>query len=256
MPYLSFDLDAKKRVQPAARAAGVEPGVIAWGLLELWEHVWSSKSDIVGELVIDGCFGPQSRIRDVLVAYAFLEKADHGYRVRGAARYLRVTQAQSDAGKKNVGNLKQNRVKPAEPVVALRLSTGSTSGSRPALPPNTEHRAPTTQHPPPPSSAAEGLDLSDVPVEQLPENADGFWEWARRERSKAGLPADVRPGTLDYWHLKALEVTSTFGLTSAFLAFLNDNWARERGATMSLFITDGVWKSRIPIEPVRKQVRY
>ncbi len=99
MPYLSFDLDAKKKVAPCARAVGVEPGVIAWGLLELWEHVWLTKDDVVGEMVLDGCFGPLERTREALVAYDFLEKAAVGYRVKGAARYLRVTEAKTKAGK-------------------------------------------------------------------------------------------------------------------------------------------------------------
>lgn len=147
MPYLSFDLDAKKRVAPAAKAAGVEPGVIAWGLLELWEHAWVSKTDVVGEMVLDGCFGPSPRVRDVLVAFGFIEAHSDGrWRVKGADRYLRVSAARSEGGKKASGNLKQNRKSTGSPPAPAGRqpvdSTGSSSGSAPALSPNTEHRAP------------------------------------------------------------------------------------------------------------------
>lgn len=100
MPYLSFDLDAKKRVSRVARAVGVEPGHIAWGLMELWEHTWTTKKDTHGEMILDGCFGPSQRIRDALVVYDFLEIVDGGWRVRGAAKYLKVRSSQSAAGRK------------------------------------------------------------------------------------------------------------------------------------------------------------
>lgn len=149
MPFLAFDLDAKKRVPAAARAAGVEPGVVAWGLLEVWEHVWSTKSDVVSDIVFEGCFGPSPRMRTVMTAYGFVEPVDEGVRVKGADRYLRVRQARSNGGhaaKENLipgGQRKANEPSPEElPLGSFsaaaekvaRLELGST--------PNTEHRTP------------------------------------------------------------------------------------------------------------------
>lgn len=113
-PYLSFTLDAKKNAARTARAVGVEVGVVAWGLLELWEYVWGTKKDTVGTLVVDGCFGPNDKLRTALVEYGFLEQVPEGFRVRGADDWLFRSEAASKAGKasaesgKSLENLKQN----------------------------------------------------------------------------------------------------------------------------------------------------
>lgn len=148
MPYLAFELDAKKRVPLVARAAGVSCGDVAWALLELWEHAWSTASDTVTKTVLAGCVGLSPGMSEALCAFGFLEAVDGGFRVRGAERYLRVKQAQSAAGKAHASNLKRGtepgKTKKAAPAPS-RLPPGSPSGSRPALTPSTEHRAPSTE---------------------------------------------------------------------------------------------------------------
>lgn len=107
MPYLAFDLDAKKLVPQIAKSAGVQPCEVGWGLLELWDFVWSRKETFVGETVLMGCFGPNIKVVEALISYGFLEKVDGGYRVRGADRYLRVSSASdrgSMGGKKTAAN--------------------------------------------------------------------------------------------------------------------------------------------------------
>lgn len=104
MPYLSFDLDGKKRAARVARAVGVDPGVVAWGLLELWEQTWASKEVVASEMVLDGCFGPNPRMREALVAYDFLQSVDGGWRVKGAARYLGISESRVGGGKARVAS--------------------------------------------------------------------------------------------------------------------------------------------------------
>lgn len=129
MPYLAFDLDAKKLVPQVAKSAGVQTSEIGWGLLELWDFVWSKKTATVDTLVLTGCFGPNERITEALVSYGFLEPEEHGYRVKGAERYLRVSEARSLGGKKAAGNLKRGNKAGAAPAGA---EPGKSPGSLPA----------------------------------------------------------------------------------------------------------------------------
>lgn len=138
MPHLAFDLDAKKRVPLVARAAEVEPGAIAWGLLEMWEHAWTAKVCIVSEVVLDGCFGRSERIRQALEAYGFIERVEGGWRVRGAERYLRISEARSRGGKKASGNLKRGNRQPGKERPTASPSPGSVpaqAGKQPGLNP-------------------------------------------------------------------------------------------------------------------------
>lgn len=149
MPYLAFDLDAKKLVPQVAKSAGVQACEVGWGLLELWDFVWSKKTASVDTLVLTGCFGPNDRIVEALVSYGFLESEDGGYRVRGAERYLRVAAARSEGGKKAAGNLKRgNKPAGAEPEKSpgslpapSRLEPGTSRGGFPALTASSEQRA-------------------------------------------------------------------------------------------------------------------
>ena len=171
MPYLQYDLDAKKKVPLMARAAGMDVAIVGWGLLELWEHAWSTKNAVVGALALAGCFGPNPAIIPVLVAHGFLEPVEEGWRVRGADDRLRVRQAQSEGGKKARANLVQNRRRSPEKS-SESTSSGlqvhpeeelkSTSGSVPALSPSTQHPTPRTTLPAANAAAA-------PPEQQQPE---------------------------------------------------------------------------------------
>lgn len=129
MPYLAFDLDAKKLVPQVAKSAGVQTADVGWGLLELWDFVWSKKTATVDTLVLTGCFGPNDRVIDALVSYGFLEPDGDDFRVRGAERYLRVAAARSEGGKKSAGNLKRGNKAPEPPAGA---EPGKSPGSLPA----------------------------------------------------------------------------------------------------------------------------
>lgn len=247
MPYIAFDLDAKKRVHPAARAAGVEPGTIAWGLLELWEHVFATGDDTVSELVLDGCFGPSPRIREVLTAFGFLEAVPEGYRVRGAARYLRVKKAQSDAGKKAAGNLKRGRAEPENAEEALpaepEVEPVDTSESRPALTPSTEHRTPKEtkeeEAPPLPKPA------EPRPVLEL--SGAGFFAWAQAQRHAHKLVGDKvpNPSKLGAWYSEAMmELNGDDGrLRAAYAQFTDSSYWAEAKWPFNAFMAQ--WREHV-----------
>jgi hypothetical protein len=155
MPYLAFDLDAKKRAARAAAGLGVHAGQIAWGLLELWEHAWEAKSETVDALTLSCCFGPDPRVPGVLEAMGFVARGDDGlFRVRGADRYLRITEARSEAGKARAASAKRDSKGRLVSTSKTQQETGSdqlptstqpalagdASSGGPALSPSTEHR--------------------------------------------------------------------------------------------------------------------
>lgn len=254
MPYIAFDLDAKKRVPAAARAAGVDPGVIAWGLLEIWEHVFATKSDLVGELILDGCFGPSPRIRQVLVAYGFLEEHAVGaYRVRGAGRYLRVKKAQSEAGKRAAGNLRRGRGEPENPIVISpgepEVEPEDSSGFGPALPPSTEHLPPSTKELPPPTS---------IEAAREKQEEEGWiatvWTGLQHIRRENDLAPEPRqPRKFRAWCAEVLRRgLAPPDIGTGYAAYILDQDFRLKGWPTAVFITDGVWPQRckLPITNV------
>lgn len=109
-PHLRFDLDALALVPKVARAAEVEPGAIAYGLLQLWEWAWRSKRTTAHVTHLRGFFGAESlpAIVSALRAFGFLEPAETGqdeWTVCGADRYLRVSEGHSKGGHAAKSNL-------------------------------------------------------------------------------------------------------------------------------------------------------
>ncbi len=105
MPYLPVDLDAKRKMGLVARAVGVSPGEVLWGLLELWEHVWRTKADVVTTLYLSGCLGPRMDLHAALVDAGFLERVGDAYRVKGASKWLFGAEGTSRGGHAAKGNL-------------------------------------------------------------------------------------------------------------------------------------------------------
>lgn len=147
MPYLQVDLDGKKRWPMVAVGLGVPEGAVYKGFIDLWEMCWRDKTDRVGALRLELLFGGArgDRIAQVLTELDFLEPAEDGlYRVRGADKRLGIAKAQSEAGKRNAGNLRRGK----SPGGAGEEPEGEperTSGSGPALTPNTQHPTPNTE---------------------------------------------------------------------------------------------------------------
>lgn len=117
--HLAFDLDALPKVSPCARAAKVEPGVIAWGLLQMWEWCWRGKRDNVTDVHVRGFFGCDAA--PALLAFGFLDETAKGiYRVKGADRYLRI-----QAGRSAGGHAAKSNLIPGGPNAKPRVSRES-----------------------------------------------------------------------------------------------------------------------------------
>lgn len=132
MSHIAFDLDALPLVPKVARASSLPEGVIAWGLLQMWEWCWRGKTDAVTSIHLKGFFGAD--VAECLAAFGFLEQRGAAWRVKGAERYLRISKARSEAGKKSRANLRQFSGKPTgtPPAIVEQVpeqNTGSTANS-------------------------------------------------------------------------------------------------------------------------------
>lgn len=235
MSYIAFDLDALNRAPAVARAAGVSEESILAGLLRLWAWCFREELDQVTSLQVRGHFGAE--VAEALAAFGFLEPttASGCWRVRGAARYLKVKTAQRDAAKRT----NQRRVQ--------RTEEQRSSDAPPHAPAPGEltplHRAPSTER----GSMSSPLEQPRAPAED--ENtrwdlaAQGFVDWARNQAPQLGDPG---PQVLDWartWFRKHqpddLEVPRV-----AFASFVV--WASLNGRTpgWGLWLEPAVWEPR------------
>ena len=142
MAYIAFDLDALNIVPDVAAAAGITPGAVAHGLLKLWAWCFREEVEVVSEVHLKGFFGVD--LGPSLEAFGFLARVDLGWRVRGAARYLKIKAAQRDGGRKgrarsSGGVAGRPQVDPGSTPGIPQVDPGSTSGLTRALTPSTEH---------------------------------------------------------------------------------------------------------------------
>lgn len=166
MPYLQVELDALKRCPDVARVTGLPDLVVTGGLVRMWAHCWECGSDVLRPIQLVALFGCRDKelLAEALEAFGFLEPVDGGYRVKGAARYLRLDDGRSKGGKAAAGNLipgaRQKARKAAEVSSAAAESQPRSSREEAekvsrlssALTPSTEHRTPRiTTTPPTPS---------------------------------------------------------------------------------------------------------
>lgn len=248
MSYIAFDLDALNVARDVGEAAGVPEERITHGLLRMWAWCFREKTDTVQAIQVQGFFGASAA--PALVAFGFLAEVGNDYRVRGAERYLRIAEARSRGGKAASGNLvpggRKSSVSRASSRGSLsapaELQPSTTLGSTSALTPNTEHRAPSTEHhveealPPPP--VVEKAPVAFVAPTTPPDTWSGedFFAWAQSLRQKAGLVGERRrPRDLSSWWSTCL---MTPGVTVA----------RMQGAFLA-FGDSKHWQSRTPALP-------
>lgn len=266
MSYLAFDLDALKMVPDCARSSGLSEAELGYGLVRLWSYCWTVKTDRVKPAHLGGFFGgpDRSALICALIAFEFLEgDAEGNYRVRGADRYLRITDAQSRGGKRAKNNLRRGTSKPeVEPGTSPGCLPGVAGEqpevsreSAPALTPNTEHRTPSSEltaaaavaekvinellEKPPPvvrsalPPAPERVPIVVTPPTSEPElwTGDDFWRWAQHKRQQAGFIAEHPPPGLSAWWSTWLSTLNgdTRRMQEAFYAFGDAKyWQREQ----------------------------
>jgi len=174
--HIAVDLKVIEVHGPAvARTMGEPVALTVGGLTLLWHRCWSTKTDTISRIGLGGVFGLERidlRI-EAMVDAGFLEPLTEGFRVRGAAKYLRILEGLSRGGHAAKSNLKRGASKPADSRPTAGEGAGGVAGrepgevpgSMPALTPSTEHRAPNTEHlvlPPKAKRKPKQAELPDV----------------------------------------------------------------------------------------------
>ena len=152
MSHIAVDLKVIEVHAPAvARGAGVSEDRVLAGLVRLWHRCWSTKAVAVTEVEIAGAFGPE-RLSELIrsMETEFLRKqADGTFHVCGADQYLRIREGHSKGGHASKSNLIPGGKKRSAPAERQPKGSRDQAETPPrqssALPPSTEHRAPSTE---------------------------------------------------------------------------------------------------------------
>jgi len=201
--YIAVDLKVVEVLAPmVARSAGISEDRALAGLVRLWHRCWSTTSDVVTLSQLGGCFGGEAiELIAKVLSDDFLEPVDGGYRVRGAARYLRLKASRRRGAEMTNAARSSARSKSVEKSTLLERGKRSLND---ALSPSTEHRAPNTEvkasapaKPSPPKRAASTPDPRHAPlVAALVAASPGYAFTGRDARAVAALlklgdPAEV-----------------------------------------------------------------
>lgn len=249
-PHIRVLLDGIKDSHGVATATGMLQPTVLGGLTNLWELVWRAgrrdeeSPDLVDEVQIAGCFGPYPPgLIGALVAFRFLEAAGAGqWRVRGAEELLRVSRQASEAGKARAEGAKRDaggRMMPNDqPAKHQRSSSGSPAGSQPTTQPPI--------HPSPIHPFTTTTNLPDLPEEVVV----GAWTRFQDKREENGYGREARrPAKFAAWLKIALAVCSLDDLLVAYEDFLEDISFKNKTHPTAVFMSDGVWSTRIPPAP-------
>ena len=218
MSYIAFDLDALNKAPAVARAAGLDPDAAIGGMARLWEFCWRTKTDVVSKIQIRGLMN--EALIEPLEAFGFLAADADQWRVKGADRYLRVSSARSENGKKAAanGNLKRGSTGPT-----AKESVPTGSQQAPSRPP-TEPQ----QFPSPSASSEQRTANSEQRTEEEATSSkpgfaivyqkpaadpsawtsEEFFQWAQWRRQEAGLVGEVRRprGMAGWWSTAMLTI--------------------------------------------------
>lgn len=124
MPYLAFDLDAFENCPAIGQGCGLLASQVSHGLLMTWRHCWREKTDRITTAHLKAFFCGADVV-EMLLVFGHIEASEEGWRVRGAAKWLKVVDARSANGKANAGNLKRGTKSP--------VHSRQDPGSAPAL---------------------------------------------------------------------------------------------------------------------------
>lgn len=266
MPFLRFELDALALVPKVARSAEVPEGVIAWGLLQMWEWCWREKTTRVTPTQLRGFFGCEPS--EALRAFGFIHMTlpERDFFVRGAEKHLRVSAARAAGGHAAKRHLVPGGKKtasaeqlsgqmpsgcPAPAQEPARQPLGSTASSQqptaleertyvseaPAAPDGQPPAAPMPGKAPGAPVAAKAPHVPNVPAAPTTPREGwlfpDFWGWAQHKRHQAGLVPEPPPNMSkgSSWWSTARSVASTDELCAGFLDFGDDPyWQGKRPA--------------------------
>ena len=144
MNFIAVDLKVIETHAPAlSRALGLDLPATVGALTLLWHRCWVAKTDRIGTLELRGFFAhPEAAA--LMAAFGFLEPGgDSTWRVKGAERYLRITEQRRRAGAARAAGATRSAGRFAGPDTSgAPADDQRTTSGEPALSPNTEHRTP------------------------------------------------------------------------------------------------------------------
>lgn len=156
--YIAFDLDALNVARDVGAAADISEERVTHGLLRMWAWCFREKTEHVTATHVRGFFGADAVTS--LMAFGFLAPAAAGldlapeaaFRVRGAERYLRISEARKRGADKTNSAKRERAVSVAPAAVERRSSDAQATlksvnerALNDALTPSTEHRTPNTK---------------------------------------------------------------------------------------------------------------
>lgn len=145
--FLPYELDAFDNAGTIGVACGLDAAKVVYGNMLMWRHVWRTKSDLVTTAHVQAFFGANAC--EALTLFGHLEPSATSYRVKGAAEWLRVMSAQSEAGKAHTKNLIPGGPKglgsPSAPTPKRPEAETKPIGSPSALPETSDQRPETSE---------------------------------------------------------------------------------------------------------------
>lgn len=145
MAYLAIDLGALKRAPGVAGSLGVSVQQAVGGLALMWSWAWEEKTEHCTDGQVRGFLACEAA--QALIDFGFLEREEDGrLRIKGAQRYLRISEANAEAGKKRAATANRDSLgrlvsSSAPPARASPATSAPPALSQPLhRTPNTEHR--------------------------------------------------------------------------------------------------------------------
>ena len=239
MSYIAFDLDALNVSRDVGAAAGIPEERVTHGLLRMWAWCFREKTASVTAVHVRGFFGTDCG--EALIAFGFLAREGDGFRVRGAERYLRISEARR-RGAERTNAAKRKRATSAEGATVERRSSDAQATLDRALPdaltPNTEHRTPSTEHqkeeeaPPPKTLAIAAFALEGPDPKRMESwSAQEFWKAFELERRAAGYAPEKWPSPAsmrDFWtEARGAYDVQVLGMTASNF-FRDKHWQQSR----------------------------
>ena len=101
-PFVQFELDAEKKAPTLASALRIHVSTAFGGLVRMWLHVYNNKTETITAFYLRSFFDADTvLVGEALVELGFAEQVEATtWRVKGASRYTRLSDARSEAGKK------------------------------------------------------------------------------------------------------------------------------------------------------------
>lgn len=180
--YIAVELKVIEGVaSAAARSCAASEDRILAGLVRLWHRCWTQTTDTVTLGQLAGVMGGEGlpEVAAALVEHGFLEAKEGAFRVRGATRYLRLKASRVEGAKKT--NEARSKSVGGKRSRASVSDAGATQND--ALPPSTEHRAPSTEsEKTAPASRSRPEKATDPRHAPLVEALCSIWKQRRLER--------------------------------------------------------------------------